>query len=144
MSSYTTPAAKGRPFWQDKRVIVTGGAGFLGSFVVDKLCQQGASEVIVPRSSQYDLRYLEAIQQLLEDTAKPQPVDMVIHLAARVGGIGANRLHPAEFFYDNLMMGVQLLHESYLRDIEKFVAIGTVCAYPKYAPIPFHEDDLWQ
>lgn len=130
-------------FWQGKRVIVTGGAGFLGSFVVNKLCQRGVSEVIVPRSQDYDLRHLEAIRQLLHDSATTQPVDMIIHMAARVGGIGANRMYPAEFFYDNLMMGTQLLHESYLMGVSKFVAIGTVCAYPKFAPIPFHEDDLW-
>lgn len=131
-------------FWKTKRVIVTGGAGFLGSFVTSKLEELGANEVIVPRSSQYDLRKIEAIRQLLSDTTQNgDPVDMVIHLAANVGGIGANRLHPAEFFYDNLMMGVPLIHESWLQGVSKFVATGTVCAYPKFAPIPFQEDDLW-
>jgi GDP-L-fucose synthase len=131
-------------FWQDKRVIVTGGAGFLGSFVVERLAARGAAEVIVPRSSQYDLTQIEAIRQLLGDTrANGRPVDLIIHLAARVGGIGANRENPATFFYDNLMMSVPLLHESYLQGVPKFVATGTVCAYPKYAPIPFREDDLW-
>lgn len=126
-------------FWQDKRVVVTGGAGFLGRYVVSKLTARGCSTVIVPRKHDYDLTQLAAIQALYSD-ARP---DLVIHLAARVGGIEANRLHPAEFFYDNLMMGVQLLHEAWKTGVEKFVAIGTVCAYPKYTPVPFHEDDLW-
>ena len=137
-------------FWHDKRVIVTGGAGFLGTAVVRRLQEQGAAEVIIPRSHNYDLRRLEAIRQLLCDTsqrrtkeAQPRAVDMVIHLAAVVGGIGANRERPAEFFYDNLMMGVQLLHEAWQAGIKKFVVIGTVCAYPKFTPLPFHEDDLW-
>ncbi|MGB0383251.1 MAG: GDP-L-fucose synthase family protein [Ardenticatenaceae bacterium] len=126
-------------FWRDKRVVVTGGAGFLGSFVVDKLRERGTSEIFVPRKVEYDLREKEAILQLLSDT-RP---NLVIHLAASVGGIGANREHPADFFYDNLMMGVQLLHESWRAGVEKFVAIGTVCAYPKYTPVPFKEEDLW-
>lgn len=131
-------------FWQDKRVIVTGGAGFLGSFVVEALEARGAAEIVVPRRADYDLRDVEAIRQLIADsTRNGSPVDMVIHLAANVGGIGANRAHPADFFYDNLMMGVQLLHESYAAGISKFVATGTVCAYPKFAPIPFKEEDLW-
>lgn len=136
-------------FWQHKRVIVTGGAGFLGSYVVDKLREYNTAEIIVPRSEEYDLRHVDAIRQLLIDTGRlgnngrSLPVDMVIHLAARVGGIGANREKPAEFFYDNLMMGTQLLHESWQTGVKKFVAIGTVCAYPKHAPIPFHESDLW-
>lgn len=129
----------GYEFWQDKSVVVTGGAGFLGSYVVEKLHERGARRIVVPRSHQYDLRQLEAIRQLLIDA---QP-DIVIHMAARVGGIGANRDHPAEFFYDNLMMGVQLLHESWRFGVQKFVTIGTVCAYPKYTPVPFKEDDLW-
>ena len=133
-------------FWRNKRVIVTGGAGFLGSYVVDALHKRGAAEVIAPRSAAYDLRDLQAIRALLADTRHAddaRPVDMVIHLAAIVGGIGANRARPAEFFYDNLMMGTQLLHESYEAGVPKFVAIGTVCAYPKLTPIPFREDDLW-
>lgn len=135
-------------FWGRRRVIVTGGAGFLGSFVVEKLRERGAAEVIVPRSRDYDLRHLEAIRQLLADTSiveagERKPVEVILHLAARVGGIGANRQHPAEFFYDNLMMGVQLLHEAWRAGVEKFVAIGTICAYPKFTPVPFKEEDLW-
>lgn len=131
-------------FWREKRVIVTGGAGFLGSFVVEKLQERGAAEIVVPRSSEYDLVQQKAIKQLLSDTSRNgRPVDMIIHLAARVGGIGANRANPATFFYDNLMMGTQLLHESYVAGVPKFVAIGTVCAYPKFAPVPFKEEDLW-
>jgi GDP-L-fucose synthase len=125
-------------FWNDRRVTVTGGAGFLGSFVVARLQQFGAN-VFVPRHRDYDLVQLDAVRALLAD-ARP---DLIIHLAARVGGIGANREHPAGFFYDNLMMGTQLLHESYRAGVGKFVAIGTVCAYPKFAPIPFREEDLW-
>lgn len=138
-----------RQFWRDKRVIVTGGAGFLGSFVTERLRALGAAEVIVPRSREYDLRQLEAIRQLFRDTAvsgrgqERSAVDMVIHLAARVGGIGANRLYPADFFYSNLMMSVPLLHEAWRAGVGKFVAIGTVCSYPKYAPVPFKEEDLW-
>ncbi|RMH09325.1 MAG: GDP-L-fucose synthase [Nitrospirae bacterium] len=138
-----------REYWRGKRVIVTGGAGFLGSFVVERLRDRGAEEVIVPRSSQYDLRNIDAVRQLLADTSvttrggQRAAVDMIIHLAAHVGGIGANRLHPAEFFYDNLMMGVPLMHEAWMAGVSKFVAIGTVCAYPKFAPIPFKEEDLW-
>lgn len=139
MSGIDRQWPESRAFWHGKRVIVTGGAGFLGSVVVNRLRTLGASEVIVPRTREHDLRELEPIRQLL-DTARP---DVVIHLAARVGGIGANREHPADFFYDNLMMGVQLLHESYRRGIEKFVAIGTVCSYPKFTPVPFKEADLW-
>ncbi|RPF47018.1 GDP-L-fucose synthase [Thermodesulfitimonas autotrophica] len=126
-------------FWRDKRVVVTGGAGFLGSFVVEKLRERGCREVFVPRSREHDLREREVIRRLLRET-RP---DVIIHLAARVGGIGANRAHPAEFFYDNLMMGVQLMHESWRAGVEKFVAVGTVCAYPKFTPVPFKEEDFW-
>ncbi|GAB4114810.1 MAG: GDP-L-fucose synthase [Roseiflexaceae bacterium] len=128
-----------RAFWNGKRVVVTGGAGFLGSFVVEKLKEREPADIIVPRSRAYDLVQIDGVRQLLAD-ARP---DIVIHIAARVGGIGANREHPADFFYDNLMMGVQLMHESWKAGIDKFVALGTVCAYPKYTPIPFKEDDLW-
>ena len=127
------------PFWQGRSVCVTGGAGFLGSYVVEKLKSRGAGEVFVPHIEDYDLVQKESILQMLDD-AKP---DIVIHLAANVGGIGANRAHPAQFFYDNLMMGVQLIHESWEARVEKFVAIGTVCAYPKFTPVPFREEDLW-
>jgi GDP-L-fucose synthase len=126
-------------FWRGKRILATGGAGFLGSYVVQKLHARGAAEVVVPRSRDYDLREHTAVLRLLNDTHP----DIVIHMAARVGGIGANRLYPAAFFYDNLMMGVQLMHESWKSGVEKFVAIGTVCAYPKDTPLPFKEDDLW-
>lgn len=132
-------------FWRDKRVIVTGGAGFLGSVVVDKLRRRGAQEIIIPRSATYDLVQLPAIQRLLHDSMAPtqRPVDMIIHLAARVGGVGANLLQPVEHFYDNLLMSVQLLHEAFRAGVPKFVSVGTVCAYPKYAPLPFREEDLW-
>ena len=113
-----------KQFWQDKRVIVTGGAGFLGSVVVRKLQEQGVAAVVVPRQEEYDLTQIEAVRQLLADTAQPGPADMVIHLAAKVGGIGANRARPAEFFYDNLMMSVPLLHESWRAGVAKFVAAG--------------------
>lgn len=126
-------------FWKDQRFVVTGGAGFLGQYVTEALQTRGAQDVFVPRSADYDLRNHEAILQLLSD-AKP---DIIIHMAAVVGGIGANRERPAEFLYDNLMMGVQLFHEAYLAGVKKFVTIGTVCAYPKIIPIPFKEDDLW-
>jgi len=118
---------------------VTGGAGFLGSLVVRKMRERGAREVFVPRSSDYDLTQADAIRDLYDD-ARP---DVVIHLAAVVGGIGANRERPGEFFYKNLMMGVQLVEEARVRGVEKFVAIGTICAYPKFAPVPFREADLW-
>lgn len=126
-------------FWRNKRVCVTGGAGFLGSFVTQKLHDRGAAEVFIPTIEKYDLVQLPSIQQLLKDS---QP-EIIIHLAAQVGGIGANREHPAEFFYNNLMMGVQLIHEAWLHGVEKFVALGTICAYPKFTPIPFKEENLW-
>ena len=126
-------------FWQDKRVCVTGGAGFLGSFITSKLAELGAKEVFVPQIEDYDLVQLSEIQRMY-DNARP---DLVIHLAALAGGIGANQARPADFFYINLMMGVQLMHEAWKRGIQKFVAIGTICAYPKFTPLPFHEDALW-
>ncbi len=126
-------------FWKNKRVCVTGGAGFLGSFVTAKLHERGTAEVFIPTIEKYDLVQAGSIRHMLDDS-KP---DIIIHLAAQVGGIGANREHPAEFFYNNLMMGVQLMHEAWLRGVEKFVALGTICAYPKFTPIPFMEENLW-
>jgi len=126
-------------FWQNKRVCVTGGAGFLGSFVTKKLQERGAKEIFIPTIEKYDLVQIDSIKQMYED-CNP---DIVIHLAAMVGGIGANLEHPADFFYGNLMMGVQLIHEAWKRGVKKFVALGTICAYPKFTPIPFKEDDLW-
>jgi len=119
--------------------LVSGGAGFLGAQVVRKLHERGAAHVFVPRSAEFDLREKEAILRAL-DWAKP---DVVIHLAAVVGGIGANRANPGKFFYDNAIMGIQLMEQARLVGVEKFVAVGTVCAYPKHTPVPFREDDLW-
>ena len=126
-------------FWKNKNVCVTGGAGFLGSFVQEKLRKNGATNIFIPRVQSYDLRVLDDIKRMLDDS---QP-DIIIHLAALAGGIGANRDRPAEFFYDNLMMGVPLLHEAWRQGVSKFVAIGTICAYPKFTPLPFKEEDLW-
>ncbi len=126
-------------FWDNQTVVVTGGAGFLGSFVVERLQAKGCRRVVVPRSKDYDLVQMDAVKQLYSD-AKP---DVVIHLAARVGGIGANQANPGRFFYDNLMMGTQLIEVGRRRGVKKFVATGTICAYPKFAPIPFKEDDIW-
>ena len=132
-------------FWKNKRVILTGGAGFLGSFVTAKLNQRGAADIFVPRIEEYNLVDPSDIRRMYNSALKGvNPKDVVIiHLAAHVGGIGANREHPAEFFYDNLMMGVELMHQAYKLGIGKFVAIGTVCAYPKFTPVPFKEEDLW-
>ncbi|MGH9768755.1 MAG: GDP-L-fucose synthase family protein [Blastocatellia bacterium] len=123
-----------------ERVVVTGGAGFLGSYVVEKLRARGVENIFVPRRKDYDLVRAENIRRLYDD-ANP---DLVIHLAAVVGGIGANRANPGKYFYDNLMMGSQLMEEARLRGVRKFVAIGTICAYPKFTPVPFKEDDLWK
>jgi GDP-L-fucose synthase len=122
-----------------RRVLVTGGSGFLGRRVVAALEARGCVDPFVARSATYDLVHRHAVQQLLQD-ARP---DVIIHLAAVVGGIGANRANPGRFFYDNLMMGVQLMEEARLLGVEKFVAVGTICAYPKYTPVPFREEDLW-
>ncbi len=126
-------------FWKTRRVIVTGGAGFLGSHVVEQLQAKGCESIIIPRSAEFDLRDKDAIRRLYK-SAQP---NLVIHLAAVVGGIGWNRENPGKFFYDNLMMGVQLIEEARLHGIEKFVATGTICSYPKNTPVPFKEEDLW-
>ncbi len=125
--------------WPEERVVVTGGAGFLGSFVVEELRRRGAGEVIVPRSRDYDLVRMDHVEALYRD-ARPT---VVLHLAARVGGIGANRDNPGKFFYDNLMMGVQLIEVGRRVGLKKLVALGTICAYPKHCPVPFKESDLW-
>lgn len=122
-----------------RRIAVTGGAGFLGKQVVTKLKERGCKHIFVPRSKDYNLVEIDAVKRLYRD-AKP---DIAIHLAARVGGIGANMKNPGSFFYDNLMMGVQLIEQGRLSGVEKFVAIGTICAYPKFTPVPFKEEDLW-
>lgn len=126
-------------FWANKRVCVTGGAGFLGHYVQKTLREHGANEIFIPHIEDYDLTNIDTIRRMLNDA---QP-DVIIHLAAIVGGIGANKARPAEFFYKNLMMGVPLMHEAWEAGVEKFVAIGTICAYPKFTPIPFKEENLW-
>ena len=122
-----------------KRPLVTGGGGFLGRHVVDELRRAGCRDVFVPRSRDYDLTRPDAVARVYDD-ARP---DVVIHLAAVVGGIGANRENPGRFFYENIVMGTELMEQARRRGLEKFVAVGTVCAYPKFTPVPFHEDDLW-
>jgi GDP-L-fucose synthase len=127
-------------FWSTRRVVVTGGNGFLGRAVIRQLDLLGAGSVMAPQSSEYDLRERPAVTAMFADT---EP-DLVIHLAARVGGIGANRLHPADLYLDNLLMGTYVLDEALRRDTPKTVMVGTICSYPKFTPVPFSEDSLWQ
>jgi GDP-L-fucose synthase len=126
-------------FWTSRRVMVTGGHGFLGSSVVNRLRRAGATEIFVPRSAEYDLRTRDGIDRALS-VGKP---DLIIHLAAVVGGIGANRENPGRFFYENAIMGIELMEQARRAGVDKFVGVGTVCSYPKFTPVPFHEDDLW-
>jgi len=126
-------------FWEDKSVVVTGGNGFLGKAVVNLLTVKGCKKIFIPRSKKYDLRKASAIKRMLKE-ASP---DIIIHLAAVVGGIGANRENPGKFFYDNLMMGVELMEQARRFGVEKMVAVGTICAYPKFTEVPFKEKDLW-
>src|SRR3990172_800511 len=126
-------------FWTNKRVTVTGGAGFLGSYVVTKLSERGCKNIFVPNIEDYDLRDRDAIIRMYDD----QRPDIVIHLAAIVGGIGDNRENPGNFFYDNAIMGIQLIEYARRYNVEKFVCIGTICAYPKFTSVPFREEDLW-
>jgi GDP-L-fucose synthase len=126
-------------FFKNKRIVITGGAGFLGSYIIEGLRKRGCKNILIPKIEDYNFVNLPDCVRMYDDM-KP---DIVIHLAAVVGGIGANRQHPGKFFYENLMMGVQLIDQARLRNLEKFVAIGTVCSYPKFTPVPFKEDDIW-
>lgn len=122
---------------KNKTILVTGGAGFLGSHLIELLKKEKPKKLIIPRSNEHDLRNIKDVRKVLKN------VDIVIHLAANVGGIGYNQEHPAELFYDNLIMGTQMMHEAYKAGVEKFVSIGTICAYPKFTPVPFKEEDIW-
>lgn len=126
-------------FFGDKRILLTGGSGFLGSHIAKKLKTRGCNNIFIPTYPEYDLTKIESIKRAYRDSNP----DIVIHLAAKVGGIGANMAKPAEFFYDNLIMGIQLMEEARQFGVEKFVALGTICCYPKYTPVPFKEKDLW-
>lgn len=126
-------------FWKDRRVLVTGGSGFLGSHLVERIREHGCSTIIVPRSREWDLREKRSVVGLLEES-RP---DIIIHLAATVGGIGANQKHPGRFFYDNAIMGIHLIESARLFGVTKVVCVGTVCSYPKYTPVPFSEEELW-
>jgi len=126
-------------FWSDQQFIITGGAGFLGSHVTSKLRERGGKHIFVPKSAEYNLVKEEAVVRLFKE-ARPH---IVVHLAAVVGGIGANRENPGRFFYENLMMGAQLMEQARLFGVKKFVAIGTICSYPKHTPVPFKEETLW-
>ncbi len=125
-------------FWQDKRVVVTGGEGFLGSYLIDLLKKRKPKEIIIPKHSEYDFVKLEDCDKITKD------IDVVIHLAAKVGGIGFNKEKPGELFYDNLMMGVQLMECARKNKVSKFTCVGTICAYPNLTPVPFKEEDLWK
>ncbi len=126
-------------FWEKKKIMVTGGAGFLGSFVVEKLRERGCKHIFVPLIEEYNLIEMQDIQTALKDSSP----EIVIHLAASVGGIGANRKNPGKFFYENLMMGVQLMEQARLFGVKKLIALATICSYPKFTPVPFKEEDLW-
>jgi GDP-L-fucose synthase len=126
-------------FFKNKKIVITGGAGFLGGYIVEGLAKRGCKNILIPKIEDYNLVNMLDVIRMYDDM-KP---DIVIHLAAVVGGIGANRQHPGQFFYENIMMGVQLIDQARLRKIEKFVVLGTVCSYPKFTPVPFKEDDLW-
>src|SRR3990167_526180 len=123
----------------NKRIVITGGGGFLGAHLISELKKNGVNSknIFIPRSNQYDLRRTEYIKKVVKNA------DIIIHLAAKVGGIGYNRDHPAEMFYDNIIMGVPLMHDAWKSGVEKFVAVGTICCYPKFTPVPFKEKDLW-
>ena len=124
--------------WNEKSVLVTGGSGFLGSRVVSLLKEKGVKNVITPSSKEYDLRLKENCNKITKD------IDIVFHLAAQVGGIGFNNEKPGELFYDNLIMGTNIMEESRQNNVEKVIALGTICSYPKFTPIPFSEDSIWQ